>query len=181
MASKKEEKNLQVEYDNEESCFGKLYDGKSKDCKTCTEGSDCQKWQAAKGNPDAPKDEPKNPGKKDEGKKEEPKKPAAKGAAAAPAKDTPKPLKKGFQKERDANGYVVGSISGEIFQLLQAGKFTKDQIEEKTNTVGKSTVSLFLSDVQKPVGTYPASRGMEVLKDSKGILSFGKASAKAKK
>jgi len=180
MATKKEEKNLQEEYNNEESCFGKLYDGKSKDCKTCTEGKDCQAWQAAKGDPNASKEDEKTPtpakgGKKDDSSKPTPPTKKEKG------KDTPKPLKKGFQRERDANGYVVGSISGEIFQLLQAGKYTKEQIEEKTGTKGKSTVSLFISDVQKAPGTYPASRGIPVLKDSKGIMSFGKPEAKAKK
>lgn len=81
-------------------------------------------------------------------------------------------------KEKDANGYAVGSKSGLIYAWLSEGKYTKEQIlagldQQYPGANNKTTLGVFLSDLQKPVGTYSVSRGCKVNKDeASGILSL---------
>jgi len=188
---------MQEDFDKEEACFGKLYDGKSKDCKACSDGAQCDAWQKAGGDPAKKNltDVAKSVGK---GKniKSEKADTADKKETTTPTvtKDTVIPAAKKGEKstsvaaksiaakkdsptknmEKDAHGFVASSKNSKIYSMLVEGKHTKEQIELATDSVGKTTVNLFISDVQKPVGKYPSSRGVKVVKSDKGILSIGK-------
>lgn len=68
---------------------------------------------------------------------------------------------------KNEHGFKAGSKSAKIYDMLLSGKYTKADMEKATESVGKSTVSVFLGDLQKAVGTYPVSRGVKVVEDEK--------------
>lgn len=82
-------------------------------------------------------------------------------------------------KEKDAYGFITGTKSSLIVSLVASKKYTKDQILEELNTKypgknNKVTLACLLTDLQKPVGTYPASRGMVIVENKKKQLSIQK-------
>jgi hypothetical protein len=79
--------------------------------------------------------------------------------------------------KKDEYGFRKGSKASSIYTMLLTGKNTKKQVLAKLNkkypgSNNKVTLNAFLSDVQRPVGTYPASRGITIEQDDKGILSI---------
>ena len=179
-------------------CFGTLYEADNVECEKCVEFKICGSWFTAKGNPEAvagdavaPEVSPPTP---------PPVAKTAKKAAlpkklAPAAKATPEPKKAADAKtgtgekkevaptksvqEKDEHGFLKGSRSSRIYSLLLEGKHTKEQIiqtvtKEFHSTIDKTktTVGVFISDVQKAKGKYSASRGVTVQKDAKDVLSI---------
>lgn len=206
MATASKKAALQGMFEDKENCFGKMYDGEEAECTKCLDNKPCQDWQAAKGDPEATNTEKEEtavskgnskkpaPAKKEDTKKPTPAAPAKKSAPAAPDKSAPakkdeaavpakkEEVKKSAPKvEKDANGFKVGSTSGTVYSMLLEAKHTKADIEKATGSEGKSTVTLILSDLQKPVGTYSISRGIKIVASDKGALSIEGAEKPAKK
>lgn len=80
---------------------------------------------------------------------------------------------------KDENGFTIGSKSSLIYSLLAEGKHTREEILEVLNEKypganNKSSLSTFISDVQKPVGTYSSSRGVRVGVTEEGLLFIEK-------
>jgi len=177
-------------------CFGTLYEADNVECEKCVEFKICGSWFTAKGNPEAvagdavaPEVSPPTPPPVAKTAKKAA--PATKAAANA----TPKPKKAADAKtgtgekkevastkpvqEKDEHGFLKGSRSSRIYSLLLEGKHTKEQIiqtvtKEFHSTIDKTktTVGVFISDVQKAKGKYSASRGVKINKDAKDVLSI---------
>ena len=82
-------------------------------------------------------------------------------------------------REKDANGFAKGSKAGLIYAWLLEGKYTKDQIlagldQNFPGANNKTTLNVFLSDLQKAVGTYSVSRGVKVVVAENGVASIQK-------
>lgn len=80
---------------------------------------------------------------------------------------------------KDENGFTIGSKSSFIFSLLSEGRHTREDIiktldEKYPGANHKSSLGTFLSDVQKPIGTYSTSRGVKIVTGEDGILSIEK-------
>jgi hypothetical protein len=202
MSAKAADKKQQIKmYADTENCFGKVNDDSEAECQKCLDKESCQEWQSAGGDP-AEKSKPaatNKPTPKGTTKEEAPvKKEDLKKAAAPVKKEEPKkaaPAKKDGEKKanpfagnKDENGFKEGSKSGRFFALIKEGNHTTEKIvsmtakefdaDEKTNA---STFKLFCGDVQKPTGTYSASRGLTIVTGDKGILSFDEPKAAKKK
>lgn len=94
-----------------------------------------------------------------------------------PSKSSIPPVKK--ERVVDENGFRPGTKVGLIASLLAEGKYTKKEILDILNEkyVGKEsgnqvTLSLVILDIQKPVGTYSASRGWKIVTGDKGVLTL---------
>ncbi len=82
-------------------------------------------------------------------------------------------------KGKDENGFTIGSKSSLIYSLLSEGRHTREGIlkmldEKFPGSNNKNTLSTFISDVQKPVGTYSSSRGIKISITEDGVLSIEK-------
>ncbi len=82
-------------------------------------------------------------------------------------------------KKRDKYGYIAGTKTSLIVAMLGKKKYTKVQILEELDTAykganNKTTLSVFINDLQKPVGTYPSSRGLIIKENKSGVLSLNK-------
>ena len=80
-------------------------------------------------------------------------------------------------KERDKYGFIKGTKTAFIVAMLGAKKYTKMQILEELDNVykganNKITLAVLINDIQKPVGTYSASRGLTVKEKKKGVFSL---------
>lgn len=80
---------------------------------------------------------------------------------------------------KDEHGFTSGSKSSLIYSLLAAGKYTRESIlkmldEKFSGSNNKSSLSTFISDVQKPVGTYSSSRGIKISSTEDGVLFIEK-------
>lgn len=84
---------------------------------------------------------------------------------------------------RDAYGFGIGTITGTIIGALESGEFTKKTIseaildsfggsDEAKRKAVKTTLSVTLSDVRRPIGTYHASRSLLILVSPDGKLSL---------
>lgn len=174
-----------------EKCFGKLFDPKEADCKKCKDTKPCEDYhkkaqEAEAGTDNAVDETPETPETPTTGKKATTKK-AAK-AKEAPASTETKGKKAAGKKagtgfgarEKDENGFSVGTKGSKIFTMLKSGKFTRETMlasldQEYPGANNKTTMSTFLSDLQKPAGTYSASRGITIVTAEKtNLLSIGK-------
>lgn len=113
------------------------------------------------------KGKPGQPGNKAAEKTDEEKAAAAEAKAASKKPTPPK-------ADLDEEGFKIGSKASLIFKLLKEGKYTRTGIEAAVDSVGKSTVAIFLNDLQKPVGTYSVSRDLKVNISEAGILTVAK-------
>jgi hypothetical protein len=84
---------------------------------------------------------------------------------------------------KDRFGYGSASITSAILSAIASGEFTRKELEtsildtfagndEAKRKAVKTTVSVSLSDVRRPIGKYHASRGLSVLVNPTGKLSF---------
>lgn len=91
-------------------------------------------------------------------------------------KAKPAPAKKAVPPKANADdaGFKVGSKASIIYGMLKEGKYTRAAIEAAVDSVGKSTVAIFLNDLQKPVGTYSVSRDLKVNISEAGVLTVAK-------
>ncbi len=98
---------------------------------------------------------------------------------AQPETSTKAKKKETSGKGKDENGFTIGSKSSLIYSLLSDGNHTREEIisilnEKYPAANNKSSLSTFISDVQKPVGTYSTSRGVKVVISEDGVISIEK-------
>lgn len=92
--------------------------------------------------------------------------------------------------EPDAWGFGKSTFSHVIMEALESGEFTRselrthcvnlvvkrdmalDPMRASNTATRKSSFSVFMSDVTKPVGTYHASRGLTLIENDEGKLSL---------
>lgn len=94
-------------------------------------------------------------------------------------------------RELDALGFGVNTETGYLSKLLLDGTHTKKEIidnflamfsdgSDGDNRRKKTTASVFFSDVKRSIGTYHASRGLEVkVNEDSGVLSVSEDSLSA--
>ncbi len=81
----------------------------------------------------------------------------------------------GLTYATDEYGFKKGSKQATLFSLLWAGQHTRQKIiaglDKKYSGINnKRDLTTFISDLKKPFGTYPHSRGVKVCSAENGIL-----------
>ncbi len=180
-------------FEDAQKCFGKLYDSNESECtKKCVDADECEKWNKGKVERKSTEEsEDKSTSKKEpeksKGKAEtakSTKKPAGKkepekSKGTESKSDAKKPAAK-KSEGKDANGFKVGSKASMMHDMLLEGKHTKEAMlkildKKYPGANNKTTLSVFINDLQKPVGTYSGSRGTAIVTNEKtGVLSVKK-------
>ena len=170
--SAKRKQEMKSMFEDTENCFGKMYDGKESECKKCKDGTDCKSYKPEGATTETQGTEEKAETTKKDAKKSTPAKKDTKKTAAKKTAAKPK-----SSREVDEYGYTVGSKNSKIFAMIVKGGVTKAEIvtkmdEQYAGANNKTTVSVFISDVQKPIGKYSTSRGVKLVEDKEGKLSI---------